>query len=810
MSRSTTAVLESLSIIYPKSRCSPLFHICLDIDPLFSYFWNTLEQQKEQVMISRDYSASIQKDLGRSSWCLIFRHPLRPKKDGSMGLRIRRGLGTTDELEANRLKDQLNVLLSDHSFHNIAAKDRAEKQFDGRIVSAFFDNLTPTIRDSWAERESNIHFPGPKDGYARLLLVGTTGSGKTTLVRQLIGSSPNADRFPSISPAKTTIADIEIITAAADQPYCGTVTFIDQDKVRQYIEECIVAAVIAYYENQNEKEAQRRFLIHTEQRFRLSYLLGTFASSVNPVDADLFDEDDDDSEFDVEATDLTTDEREVLQKKLQSYLRRIVTLSRHLLDETPNLYQRLNINALKPSKEDIDRVSEQIEELLFELEDLHSLADDVMVDVESRFSYLNPEHLVKNKSGWPVTWYFESHDRKEFLHLVNTFSSNYAPRFGRLLTPLVDGIRVRGPFIPSWSEDQPLLAIMDGEGLGHTPDSSSSISTSITRKFQHAEAIILVDNAKQPMQGGSLAVLSSLASRGYESKLILCFTHFDQVKGDNLPTMEERRSQVLASVDNAVAAVGSKLDDSITRALRRILPDRTVILSKIHETLSPKSGGTKAQLQKILEIASDLIAPTEPSLAHPIYTDANLVLVVQKALKQFHDRWQAKLGIRYDSSHPPEHWSRVKALTRRLGLWKQDQYEDLRPIADLIQYMVNAFNVFISKPQRWADTPDEIAQQQSKSAIKQAFDRRIDEFVTDLLLESNLSDWSKAYYDYNGIGSAYKRARKIDDIYRRSLPIPGEFSSIELNDFLDEFRVVVRESISEGGGHIHMLENNVP
>ncbi len=47
--------------------------------------------------------------------------------------------------------------------------------------------------------------------YARAQFIGTTGAGKTTVVRQVIGTDPASERFPSISAAKTTICDIEVI-----------------------------------------------------------------------------------------------------------------------------------------------------------------------------------------------------------------------------------------------------------------------------------------------------------------------------------------------------------------------------------------------------------------------------------------------------------------------------------------------------------------------------------------------------------------------------------------------------------------------
>jgi hypothetical protein len=42
--------------------------------------------------------------------------------------------------------------------------------------------------------------PGADSGYRRVLLLGTTGAGKTTVIRQFLGTDPLKDRFPSPLP----------------------------------------------------------------------------------------------------------------------------------------------------------------------------------------------------------------------------------------------------------------------------------------------------------------------------------------------------------------------------------------------------------------------------------------------------------------------------------------------------------------------------------------------------------------------------------------------------------------------------------
>lgn len=109
-----------------------------------------------------------------------------------------------------------------------------------QVVEAFYDELVPTPRDSWALRESVI--PLPTDGFTKVQLVGTTGAGKTTLLRQFIGTGSKGEKFPSTSPSRTTTYDIEIVTDDTDQ-FEAVVAFLPRDEVRQYVEECVCSAM---------------------------------------------------------------------------------------------------------------------------------------------------------------------------------------------------------------------------------------------------------------------------------------------------------------------------------------------------------------------------------------------------------------------------------------------------------------------------------------------------------------------------------------------------------------------------------------
>jgi energy-coupling factor transporter ATP-binding protein EcfA2 len=100
----------------------------------------------------------------------------------------------------------------------------------------------PLEYDFWNIREHIIPFPTPDDGYTRVLFIGSTGAGKTTLVRQLIGTNPANEHFPSTSSSKTMTCDLEIVLA--EGIFRSVVSFLPKQQIQTYVEECVVAAVL--------------------------------------------------------------------------------------------------------------------------------------------------------------------------------------------------------------------------------------------------------------------------------------------------------------------------------------------------------------------------------------------------------------------------------------------------------------------------------------------------------------------------------------------------------------------------------------
>jgi len=550
----------------------------------------------------------------------------------------------------------------------------------------------------------------------------------------------------------------------------------------------------------------RRMLNHVNQRFRFSYVLGNGpVAKGREFDSD----DDDDLEDDVplfapeELGAVDLDATNELLAEALAKLRKLATRLSERLREELGAKEAMDERVVEEIFE------EELDNLLRDDEEFHAVVDALMDEMEKRFDLLPPGEVLRTRQGWPRLWTGEwpEEQRSEFVKAITRFSSNYARFFGRLLTPLVNGVRVSGPFRPTWNGSaMPKLVLMDGEGLGHTPNSSSAVSTSVSRRIDAADAVLLVDNAAQPMQAAPLSAMREVVATGNARKLILAFTHFDEVKGDNLPNANAKAQHVLASAENVLASFGEELGPYAERALRKRVEEGRVFLGGLQDPLTDeKAAGRRTiqQLEKLLDLIDRVVERPQPPQAHPVYDRINLVLAIKKATEAFHESWRPRLGIGSKPGIAKEHWTRVKALSRRLATGINDEYDTLQPVADLRKELRDRIYVSIQNPLRWeGPDPSDEQRQATYDALADNVAKRLLDLARRRVWQERMTGWQAAY-DKRGSGSTFVRARIIaDDVYVSAAPVPDETPSPDRNQFLHDVVKELDEAADDLGAQI--------
>lgn len=761
-----------------------------------------MEHQKgfDHIM-TQHYTATAKKNLGRKSWLVEFRHPLKTDSNNKPGKKTRKGLGTEDEQEAYEITNQLNQLLADESLWSIASHTEAIRRFNSKAVEIFYGEIAPRTQSPSQLRDKLLPLPDSRQGYAKVALLGVPGAGKTTLLRQLIGTHPEKERFPSTSVNRTTTFPTEI--NMNDHNYFqAVVTFMSEHETRFEIEESLSAALLKAIEG-NEIKVAETLLEKSDMRFRLKYILGELSS--NDKEIDPYDYDDENKETIIrENVELiiSDEEKSRHQELLRSYIDRIIKLAQKLKSELESGQGLLS----EMKKEDQNAALDLIEEQARDSDEFLTITSDILDEIRSKFNQIDIGKFDKNTTGWPNAWSLrESVDlRTKFLDSVRFFSGIAHHSWGKLLTPLVNGMRISGPFKPTWAEVQPHLTLIDTEGLGHKSNATADLPEQTLALLHEVDLIILVDSAKNGMTNFVAGkALEGIVNGGYTKKLIITFTHMDSVKGDNLKG-QAKLDHIFGGVRNvAENQLAKNVSTAAARHLLQHLETNTFYVGQI-DRYEPKPA--IAELNKLLISLINAQPPVFEPIAFPEYSSDNLVLATQEASKNFREQWNARLGISYHSEFNSSPWQSLKALSRRYAEGWDDGFY-LRPSSNLVTALSSAISRFLETPIDWSGNPNEEQKRETIDRLKAVISPRLQELSRYRLREASQSAWHDAY-TLRGSGSTFERRQRINNIYAQYVPIPDARGDKLVFDFLNEIKKVVMNAINEIENEVNSLQSS--
>jgi hypothetical protein len=739
------------------------------------------------------YTARAYRNPGRKGFVITFRHPLK-SENGHAGRKVCKGLGTDDETLATRLETQLNDLLSRSDLHSLAGRADAARIFDERIVQIFYEDLDPALRSHRALRDRLMELPSQeKHGYLRTLLLGITGAGKTTLLRRLIGSS--TERFPPTSVNRTTTCEIEVITGYED--YSAVVTFLTRHQTQQEIIESVSSAVLKAIEDFSDDRVATEFLEQSDQRFRLKYLLGGWQEQT----------DDEDDAFSFgDTSDGTSDPTSSARPSefLVATVERARAIAARARKEVEDVLGPLD--ALKGDERDyaVDEMQQTAEQY----DDFLDLVADVMEEIEDRFRHQTVGELSRSSTSWPDAWTLSlpANRRGDFLEAVRAFCGTSKEQWGGLFTPLVTGIRVRGPFCPDWVPEgaEYRHVFIDTEGLLHAR-TTTEVPGELTSLFKDTDTILLVESAKNAFHSPAAGkVFEAVASTGYTSKFAVLFTHMDMVSGDNLTTSASKRVHVFGGVRNVLDnQVARNVSREAGRQLSVHLRANTFYFAYLDPNRYPSADTAAAQRfehrlgTELWRLCEQLVLRGQPQLlqpALPAYSFEALGLAVQEVSLQFLEIYDARLGYKRLETIRSAPWQSIKAMARRYaegwfdGFW-------LSPIDTLISVTRNVLTRFLEVPLKWEgkEVTDE-----DKSAIINRMKQLVNESLTDVsktrLWKLPRSDWQQAY-GVRGPGSTYTRKQRVRDIFQHQIPVPQSISDRLAQAWVEEVKRVVLDAV---------------
>jgi hypothetical protein len=333
----------------------------------------------------------------------------------------------------------------------------------------------------------------------------------------------------------------------------------------------IEACSFAHTEKDEGKILSKLF-VDSDQRFRFSHVLGGWKDSIETQPGDDEDLDLDDQDEDIE-TEVSS--ARLHSMKFRQWVDRVTSM-------TESAIEKACLNATIPPEQNGPLLDDSWLQYI-DLDQVDALTKEIMDEVEKRLC------LTTGESSWPVIHRIaDTADKAEFFWRLRPFYQNHRRLFGALVTPLVQGIRVRGRlFPPSWAAgSSSAWVILDGQGVDHGQGESTNIDRTIppqlTAKFSRADVICLVDKAMPAMTGAAPILLEHLITRGYLDRLIVAFTHFEAVAAPDLDA-QGRKAKALEGLSGAIQGIGSL--PKVQRALlERTAESKTYFFARLDAT----------------------------------------------------------------------------------------------------------------------------------------------------------------------------------------------------------------------------------
>ncbi|OAI09219.1 hypothetical protein A1353_24680 [Methylomonas methanica] len=564
---------------------------------------------------------------------------------------------------------------------------------------------------------------------------------------------------------------------------------MSEHETRFEIEESLSSAVVEAVEGDTKKVA-RALLEKSDMRFRLKYLLGDFVED-NESDVDPYD--DDESEDEARELDsascVTAEEKSNNQKTLATYIARVIGLAERLRSDLEADQGQIE----KMAPDDRSAALDLIEEQAITSDEFIELVSDILDELRTKFLHISDGQFEKTTTGWPNAWRIkcEAGERDKFLKAVRFFSGISYQSWGKLLTPLVNGLRVIGPFKPTWSEESARLVLVDTEGLGHKANATADLPEQVLTLLHEADVVLLVDSAKNGMTNFAAGkALEGVLNAGHTRKLAIVFTHMDAVKGDNLKG-QAKLDHVFGGLRNVVEnQLAKNVSAEAARYLLDHLSKSTFYVGKMDE-VDPKPA--KPELLKLLAYLAAAQPPVFEPVAFPEYSSDNLVLAIQEAARDFRQQWQGTLGLAAHSEFKPKPWQTIKALSRRYAEGWDDGFV-LRPTSNLVASLSAAVSRFLETPIGWTGNPTEEQKRETIDRIKTAVTKQLPKLSAHRLRELPQPVWHEAY-SLRGTGSTFERRMRIEGIYERWVPVPDARGDKQVYEFLNEVKDVVMGSV---------------
>lgn len=685
------------------------------------------------------------------------------------------------------IKANLNLL--DFEVINVM---RIADELIGKIVFEQKKFDCNSIEDRYISINENRY----KNKIINILLKGAFGSGKSTVIKKGIGILDEID-IPVTDEGRTTSYEIEYIFTH-NKKKSFIVLFSKYNDIYSKFEECFYRAENKYLdiyfqnneldENDIKSKVIESFYTDPQNLFKIFYTIGKYYSQDNLIKR---------------YKDKYEDKMIELKEQL-NFWENIYNNIKEMLDET------IRNQGIIADGKDYEIIKQLISDEIKKTDKIDGLVNECISYTDSKVKQICAElednglgEVIFDENDDAIGFYCQNYEFDMIEEYLRIFTSTNAKYFSKLLTPLVDRIRIEVPFnLEAYGVnelEEYTIIMRDTIGTAHQNElSTDSIEGSSKTNYEEFDLVIAVDNARRPMDTTIINILRELINNTINEKIIIAYTHYDEFsKKDH----EDEYSKQLDLESIQEAAI-----NSIDKRYYSTLKESTIILKNLIFTKKYENEKSiKDFFNLIINKYRSLydfkaIKPNNPEKQLLVYSQPKLGIIYENLQQKYIEIQKERYLKRYPQ------YKVTEALTRRLmqGRTYYIGAESLKPIDDFVKVFMEQIKEYIFSPIEINFTPkctidnhvskvEDWLKEKISSKIKQVAEMVFINWQND----SKVGSWREAYL-YSSVGSDSKRRNKIIDVFTEYLPEAALDNSKPYADFwLEKISEIIIVSLNE-------------
>lgn len=538
-------------------------------------------------------------NLNEKSKYISFTSPILKNKKGhsrqmTKGInRIKTEDGSIDWNKVSSYIEEIKYLLSDFDKYSadynsyLEAKNKFSKfsmdcVFEGSEFSNKYDqDATKRILDKIIP----IYHENAQYFLPSVLFTGVSAGGKTTTLRQVIGSSNTS--FPATMQANTTVGTFHVVVMNEIDKLSGIARFTTKAALEERIRYALSDIVKKVLTEDNAPGSKVKDIydllfdsltIFDDRKCKLQYIisknhlvnekLGEITKEASTYIWDQFKREFKKNESDLiiynefpknSSSQFFTEFGEYIVESLQendenNKLNQLFDSVMSLIINNVNNTIRIMITKLFCIEMNAKLIDRKIlitdENKVHEFVDLETFTEEKIVQIKyPKMISIEISYRDKSKPDTEL--------RKNFFEIMEHISSADEKNICKTLFPIIDEMRMQGNFRPLWKSNSEKIEdyiLVDSEGLGHDM-SKDGVSIDLRNVISECRKIVFIQNGSEAISDQFADALGLLISTGSIYKTSFCFNRMEKFDLNSNNSIESRITFIKSGIVNSIKKI---------------------------------------------------------------------------------------------------------------------------------------------------------------------------------------------------------------------------------------------------------------